>query len=263
MTYAALETGARSGKPVELYLFQLHGQRWLYTSADTPQTYNLDTYEPQPIRRTSPEQQKDPGAHKLQVTVPRDNEVALLFRIFVPPGAVMLTIFRRHRGDSETVVAWAGRVRSVKWGDTEAYLECEPTTGQMKRDALRLQYQVQCNHMLYGGACGVNRVSFQVVATLTQVAGTTIKAAAFATRANGWFKAGLLVHGYDQRMITSHAGDTITVLTPFEDLAAGETVTAYAGCDRSFAVCKDRFANTLNFGGFPWIPTKNPFNGIG
>jgi hypothetical protein len=34
-----------------------------------------------------------------------------------------------------------------------------------------------------------------------------------------------------------------------------------AGCDRTFATCQSKFGNSLNFGGFPWIPVKNPFAG--
>jgi hypothetical protein len=35
----------------------------------------------------------------------------------------------------------------------------------------------------------------------------------------------------------------------------------YAGCDHLLATCRDRFSNVANFGGFPWIPQKNPFSG--
>lgn len=34
----------------------------------------------------------------------------------------------------------------------------------------------------------------------------------------------------------------------------GEAFTVTAGCDKSFVTCRDRFANTLNFRGFPHMP---------
>lgn len=37
-------------------------------------------------------------------------------------------------------------------------------------------------------------------------------------------------------------------------VAAGDPVRLTAGCDKRFATCRDRFANTLNFRGFPHIP---------
>ncbi|TCM55663.1 putative phage protein (TIGR02218 family) [Rhizobium sp. PP-F2F-G48] len=43
-------------------------------------------------------------------------------------------------------------------------------------------------------------------------------------------------------------------LPPPVALSAGETFTVTMGCDKSFATCRDRFANTRNFRGFPHMP---------
>ncbi len=39
-----------------------------------------------------------------------------------------------------------------------------------------------------------------------------------------------------------------------EPIAPGDAFTVTAGCDKRFATCRDRFANTVNFRGFPHIP---------
>ena len=39
-----------------------------------------------------------------------------------------------------------------------------------------------------------------------------------------------------------------------EPIAPGDTFTVTAGCDKRFATCRDRFANSVNFRGFPAIP---------
>ena len=39
-----------------------------------------------------------------------------------------------------------------------------------------------------------------------------------------------------------------------EPLTAGDTFTVTAGCDKRFATCRDRFANAVNFRGFPHLP---------
>ena len=39
-----------------------------------------------------------------------------------------------------------------------------------------------------------------------------------------------------------------------QPIAAGDTFTVTAGCDKRFATCRDRFANGVNFRGFPHIP---------
>jgi uncharacterized phage protein (TIGR02218 family) len=39
-----------------------------------------------------------------------------------------------------------------------------------------------------------------------------------------------------------------------QPIAAGDTFVVTAGCDKRFATCRDRFANGVNFRGFPHIP---------
>jgi uncharacterized phage protein (TIGR02218 family) len=39
-----------------------------------------------------------------------------------------------------------------------------------------------------------------------------------------------------------------------EDVAAGDTFTVTAGCDKQFTTCKAKFANSVNFRGFPYMP---------
>lgn len=39
-----------------------------------------------------------------------------------------------------------------------------------------------------------------------------------------------------------------------EPIAIGDAFAVTAGCDKRFTTCRDRFANTLNFRGFPQIP---------
>ena len=39
-----------------------------------------------------------------------------------------------------------------------------------------------------------------------------------------------------------------------QPIAAGDTFTVTAGCDKQFATCHDRFDNVVNFRGFPHIP---------
>jgi hypothetical protein len=46
-----------------------------------------------------------------------------------------------------------------------------------------------------------------------------------------------------------------------QGLAAGTTVTLFPGCDHTLATCSGKFSNTANYGGFPFMPTKNPFGG--
>lgn len=80
----------------------------------------------------------------------------------------------------------------------------------------------------------------------------------------GWFTHGVLTWtagtnaGRSER-VEEHRKDatgTMLVLRPRAGLSATEadTFSIVAGCDKTFATCKAKFANALNFRGFPHLP---------
>jgi uncharacterized phage protein (TIGR02218 family) len=80
----------------------------------------------------------------------------------------------------------------------------------------------------------------------------------------GWFAHGVLTWatganaGRSER-VEEHRKDatgTTLVLRPRAGFAAaeGDTFSLVAGCDKKFATCKAKFANALNFRGFPHLP---------
>lgn len=82
--------------------------------------------------------------------------------------------------------------------------------------------------------------------------------------AAGWFAHGVLTwtaganEGRSER-VEEHRRDatgTALVLRPRAGLvvAEGDTFSVVAGCDKTFATCKAKFANALNFRGFPHLP---------
>jgi uncharacterized phage protein (TIGR02218 family) len=46
-------------------------------------------------------------------------------------------------------------------------------------------------------------------------------------------------------------------LPPPFAVTAGDTATVTAGCIKTFAICKSKFDNHLNFSGFPHIPSSD------
>jgi uncharacterized phage protein (TIGR02218 family) len=65
--------------------------------------------------------------------------------------------------------------------------------------------------------------------------------------------AGLSIEIKQHRLVAGHALITLWQAMP-EAIGAGDAFTVTAGCDKSFATCRARFANTDNFRGFPQIP---------
>lgn len=83
----------------------------------------------------------------------------------------------------------------------------------------------------------------------------------------GWFTSGILTwtSGANAGRITevlAHGLDgiiaTLTLLeAPVRAITTGEGFIARAGCDKRIATCSAKFANTVNFRGFPSIPGQD------
>ena len=54
--------------------------------------------------------------------------------------------------------------------------------------------------------------------------------------------------------ISGTAVRLVTLEPPPFAVVAGDTFKVTAGCDKSFGACKAKFANTINFRGFPHLP---------
>ncbi len=83
-------------------------------------------------------------------------------------------------------------------------------------------------------------------------------------RPTGFFDQGLVIFtsGANEGRrseVLSHTrdddGDTIALWQEMaEEIAVGDAFTVSAGCDKRFSTCRDRFANGVNFRGFPQMP---------
>ena len=263
MTYAAFDTGT-AGDVLELYHFQGPSEEWTYTSGDRTFVHLSREFRPALIRRTAPTSSAD-GQGRITLRMARDNPVALAYRIFVPTSTVWVAIYRTHLSDpdGEVVLYWSGRVRSVRWEGSEAMLDCEPASAMLERDGLRPTFQASCNWTLYDGRCRVNDLAHQTPVDPAGIAGVgtlTMTAPEFSSKPDGWWTGGYIVRNFaDRRLIVGHAGNTITLHLPFESIATTDVVHIYPGCDHTLATCRDKFGNLPNYGGFPFVPRKNPF----
>jgi uncharacterized phage protein (TIGR02218 family) len=260
MTYAARETSRYSGLPYEIYLFSSVTENWRMTSGDIDRTYLGQIYSATAMNRTEIAQDQELSSGSIKVTVPRTCDLASRFVAYIPSTPVSLVIYRGHDGDSEVVVNFTGRIASVTFAD-ECEIEVVPEQQVLRRQVPIQKFQAQCNWVLYGGGCGVAKIGFLTPGTVLTVSGAVVTIAAAGTKTNGWFNNGYLEKGEERRMILSHTGTSITLINFLANLVPGDSVNLYAGCQRNADDCTRRFNNLVNFWGFPWIPTKNPFGG--
>lgn len=261
MSYLSREQSVHAARPLELYRFVLGAERWLYTSAQRAQSHLGESYLPAAISRSGIEQSSELARAGIEVTVARDAAVARQFVAAAPDGVLGLTLYRLHEGDGEVVTIWKGRVTGVTMAGSSARLQCEPIATSLRRAGLRARYQLLCRHALYSSGCGALKSAHRVDGSVASVTGVSVQVAAAASRPDGHFVAGYLSSSAGRRMIVGHVGITLTLSAPLIGLSSGLPVELYAGCDHTLGTCDGRFDNGDNFGGFPWIPIKNPFAG--
>jgi len=127
-----------------------------------------------------------------------------------------------------------------------------------------------CDADLGDARCGVDLdvLAFSATATLAAPpSGSVLRVSGLSGFAEGWFTHGTLVWEtganagvravvkQDLRM----GGERRLELweAPALPAAAGERVRVRAGCDKRAATCRQKFANFLNFRGFPHIPGED------
>lgn len=266
MTYDTVERSVQGGRPVELYTFARDTATWRYTSADRDVTVSSQTYLSRPISRSDIESTSEKARLGIRVRAPRTLEVADLYRVSPPTQAVTLVLQQYHEGDGQVATIWTGRILAVDFSGPAAEISLEPVYTSIRRIGLRRLYQRQCPHVLYGSSCKVARESFRSDGTVTAISGTSITVPAVSALAAGWFAGGyveFIAEGgvAERRFILDSSGATIALASSAYGLSVGAEVKLYPGCDHSIATCASKFSNAANFGGFPFFPQKNPFNG--
>lgn len=261
MSYAAVESSAHGGQPVELYRFVAGTRKWLYTSADVSLVHLGETYEPYPLRRGAFRQTQELAKAGLEIVTPRDTPFVADMVASPLMDVVTLTVYRMHRTDAEVLTWWRGRVAGVRFAGGEATITAEPLATSLKRIGLRRPAQRQCPHALYDVGCNLTAAVFAETGNLVSHTGANVVSGIFAGHANGWWLGGKIDFDGVLRFIIGHASDTLTLSSAVPGLPQSAAFTVYPGCDHTPGTCDTKFGNIANYGGAPWFPIKNPFTG--
>ena len=261
MAYSDSENSARGGEPVELYRFNVGATEWLYTSLDRQYPLAGKTYLPTFIERDNLTVSDEAPREALDVRVARHNPVAAMFNAQAPDGTMYLSIFREHRGINDFIQLGRWRVLAVTWAGAQATLKCQPLFTSLARTILKKRFSITCTHETFDSGCTLAKSAWVVNGTVTLHEGVAMTSAAFAAHPDGYFKGGELDAGSGRkRRILSHVGNAITLTSGIPGVGPGSVIAAYPGDDKRIdGDCLNRFANTINHGGYPYIPDDNPF----
>ncbi|QXV73589.1 putative tail assembly protein [Rhizobium phage RHph_X2_30] len=267
MTFDVNERSSYSGMPVALYDFVFGTAEWFYTSDEEAITLGGDTYQPIAISDTGPKQSGDATSDEMIITLPKTVPVAVMLNGQPPSETIWVNIRHYHHGDDGAPIIWSGYIDSRKQVSTNSVeISCKMLTAGFDRNGLRLTFVRQCPHALYDQGCKVNKDLFAVTFQVDSLNGNTIFSDVIGTLADGYFSNGFFTWtrftgAVERRGIEEHVGDHFTILGTSAGIAVGDWITAYPGCARTRTDCINKFNNLSNYGGFPHLPGKSPFQG--
>lgn len=267
MGYDQIERSNYDGIPTTLYEFVLGDTYWRYTGGQNDIVFNEVTYTAIAITHEGFSQSGSPENDDLQIKISGRAGVTDLF-IGTPPSSELLVRVRNlHRGDTEAPVVWSGQVKSGREvSQIEWNFVCNSLLSTLNRNGLRLSWGRGCPHALYDRSCRVDPADYAVSVQVNSLTGSTITSTALDALDDDYLSGGFLEFAgpYDtieRRAIESHVGSTIALLGTTDGIAASDWITVYPGCNRITLTCQTKFNNLDNYGGFPHLPNKSPFDG--
>lgn len=261
--YFNIEDSLDEGAPVELYEFTQGNKKFSYSSGASDVDYLGRTFAGLSLTRDSVKQTSDIFKDSLKLTFPRSNEFAAQYLGFAPEDVTTLCVYRGHYGDDDFIVYWKGRIIGAKASGNSIEIECESIFTSIKRPGLRARFEYNCRHTLYQTGCNINREQYRHDGIISSITGElTVEISGASIQPNGYYTGGFLVAPSGAtRFLTDHREEAVDLSRPLSELASGMSVTIYPGCDHLKETCHTKFNNLDNFGGFPYIPQRNPFNG--
>lgn len=286
MSFDLLERSLDSGQPVLLFEMSRTGRTWRYTNIDKDLVYGGNTYTGLPIVDGGIAQDGGAEADEYRLTMPADAEFCQYLDAVNTSFTITLRASKAHLAESSSEpgeyadpvsgdvrLMWAGNLTTVnRPAQNIRELSFATLASSMKRGGLRLSWSRNCNLMLYGRGCLVNKATYATTLTApTVVDGITLSSAAADALPDGWFSGGFVEWQWESGLIErtaieTHVGAVLTLLGSTQgmqhaiDEAAGSFI-AYPGCNRTPGVCHTKFGNSANFGGVEYMQGKSPFSG--
>lgn len=171
---------------------------------------------------------------------------------------------------TDSILLNSGVVGKVSFSGQQIAAELAPEPHGQNQAIPRYFFSRTCNHKLYDAStCTVNPAGFTHAATISEISAVqriiTLSITPPGAVAD-YFRAGTFLHeptgqrfGIDWSDGGGTAGKARVRLKYWSpDFIAGEAVTVRAGCAHTTADCLGKFSNLGNFGGFPYIPDRNP-----
>lgn len=264
MSYSSQDASVHDGAPVEFFLFTSPTTSYRYNDSDQDLTLAGNVFTSLNISRGYIEAGGSiVSPTTVDIEVPFDSEVAIDHGYLLSPEFLDVTIFRAHIGsdlstDYKTI--WKARAQVFSISGLMLKIQTQPKlVTNLSTAILNVFYQTMCNHRLYDERCGVNKATHTTTSTVT-VVGTSAITVADDGVADGALTAGEARNSRtgESRLIMNNLVNVITLAQGFTDVIVGDTITMSKGCLHTSEECREKFANEDRYGGFRFVPRKDP-----
>ncbi len=181
-------------------------------------------------------------------------------------GAVVTAWLANWQDVAQRKVLFRGSIGEITRKGGAFQVELRGLTEALNRPMGRV-YQKPCGAVLGDAACGVDLTDptfVHEIAVETLEDGRVLRFTGLNGFDAGWFTRGALqvlggvASGQSEGIKADYMDGNVRVVELWAPLAVwpitGDRVQLIAGCDKRFATCVQKFANTPNFQGFPDIP---------
>ena len=288
----------------ELYVFTYGSSTNLYTSFDTDVSITTGvsptgTYTSANLSRQQIISDIDKSRNSLEIETPLSFSFAYNILANIVEERVKLVLYSYNTVSRTSTIIFTGYLFSVSALNHRIKLLFQNILGIIKRTGLRKRMQRNCPYALYDASCQVNRDNFTLTMPVISLntASTEITVDPTYTTNNffnngentTYYYGGICNFNGNNRFILSNNSSlvnsnrvyTITLISFMPNLAdvindgfgygqnygsyfGGISISLSAGCNRTLGNCRERFNNLNNFGGFPFLPSRDIYrDGIG
>lgn len=250
----------------EIYEITYGQKTYYYTNLDYNFIFNGIEYESKTISRSNIMRNENVIAGEMTLTLPKNDEVSLIFRdnnMFSPVFIKLYGIVKGDVTNSKTLL-YTGYINSSKTDVAVTEFNCNTNEQFATKQIIRYRYGPNCQNDVYDQKCLLNKENFKTTTKIINAINkkTTITIDSGHGKPDGYFKNGFIKKGnINSSTIIEHTGDTLTLFHPFSDVNIGDEIELFPGCNRTSDECKNKFNNYENYFGFDNVPNKNPMNG--
>lgn len=263
-------TEHEGSQPAYLYRLTRGSAVWRYTNWPVALEVESLTWNPADIEHDELTSDSEFGMDPVGLRMATDDSTTPM-RALTSSGVIAQTDVEIFETDAHTLEAdltapvYLGRLGEVKFGD-RGVIDCQLSSILRigEHEVPGPQQSRTCQHRLFDSRCGLSAAAFETVGTITVIGTNYIEATAFGAKATlegdaNWFALGKVTVGTEVRFCVGQSGNRLYLNAAFTSaVIVGNSATALPGCDKRIGTCEDKFSNTINFLGFPYMPNKNP-----